>query len=420
MSEALPGEGARKVSFFAGWRAGAGLVAALAVVLSASSLLVQCARQERPVFEMKPADSIRHPGAEVKRAPQAGSGTLAGDGVAGPTMSLDPFFKYYEAHPWPETAERLRALGFTNALVVFTREIPPDHHRTMLEALHGAGLTVTLRLNPPTDFEAWEQHPDWRQRMLDGTPGRHDWRVYCCPNNPAFMDYYAGRVAGLMRDYPYDALLLSEMWFEVWGGAWRNNPVRGRYACLCDHCVAAFRDRSGADARELFNESSPLYFERPGNNALYRKWVDFRVGSVNAMGRRLAEAARAARPGLKIGYMFLADQTVEPGRTREYQAQDLEAAIRATGAEFVVIQDAWQDWTKPRLSPRFVHTYADAYLGRIRAVNPAVPVLVHADIGSLPAMKRSKRWMSRTASEARRAGFSGVVFYEFTLNLDRY
>lgn len=371
---------------------------------------------ERLRFQFTPQDGPKTPTA----LHWIGFDLVQSRGVAGPTMSLDPFFKYYDEHPWSDTAARLRGLGFTNALVVFTREIPAADHRAMIAALRAEGLAVTLRLNPPTDFEGWEAHPEWRQKMLNGQ-GRFDWRVYCCPNNPDFMDYYADRVAGLMRDYPYDALLLSEMWFEVWGGAYPFNPTRGHYACLCDHCVEKFRGRAAADARALFNDHSPLYFERKENAELYRQWVEFRCESVNAMGRRLAEAARAARPGITIGYMYLSDATVEPGRTREYQAQDLEGAIRATGARFVMIQDAWQDWTKARLrSEGFVRAYAGAYVQAVGAIDPAIPVLIHADVGSLPKMKRSARWMRQTAAHARQYGFSGVGYYEFTLNLDKY
>lgn len=347
--------------------------------------------------------------------------TLAGSrGIAGPTMSLDPFFKYYAEHPWPETAARLRGLGFTNALIVFTKEILGADHRAMLDALRAEGLAVTLRINAPTDFEAWDERPEWRQKMLNGE-GRFDWRVYCCPNNPVFMEHYVARIAGLVRDYPYDALLLSEMWFEVWGGAYAANKTRGHYACLCDHCVEKFRGQTGADARELFDAASPRYFERAENDDLYRRWVEFRCESVNEMGRRLADAARAARPGLKIGYMYLSDATVEPGKTREYQAQDLAGAIRATDADFVMIQDAWQDWMKERLRAEpFVRAYAEAYVGAINAIRPGIPVLIHADVGSLPKMKRSGLWMRQTAAHARDYGFSGVGYYEFTLNLDRY
>jgi hypothetical protein len=170
----------------------------------------------------------------------------------------------------------------------------------------------------------------------------------------------------------------------------------------------------------MFNPSSPHYFERPQNIDAYKQWVEFRVDSINNLGRKLSESARQVRPDLKIGYMFLSDATVEPGRTREYQAQDLHGAIHATDADFVVIQDAWQDWTKPDLQPDFARIYAEAYLPQIQEVKPGIPVLIHADVGSVQNMKRSGLWMRQTAAIAQVNGLNAAAYYEFTLNLDRY
>jgi len=336
-------------------------------------------------------------------------------GLAGPSISIDPLFQFYQEREWGETARLVQGEGYTNAVIVLTRVLPDAEHRRIVGAFHDAGLQCTLRINPPTDFEAYEEHPEWRQRMLDGS-SRHDWRVYLCPNEEEFAEYYCSKVARVLGAAAYDALLISELWFEVWGGPYPGNPSRGKYACLCDACARAFQKRAGTYPQELFDESSPSYFEKPGNASLYQAWCDFRVESINAFGGRIAEAAREARPGLIIGYMYLSDCTVEPGKTREYQAQDLEGALGATGAEIAVIQDAWQDWTQQALSPDFVRAYAEAYLSRARAGHPGRVVQIHADIGSLSLMRRSGLWMRRLSAQARLSGFDSPMYYEFSLN----
>lgn len=336
-------------------------------------------------------------------------------GLAGPSISIDPLFQFYQEREWEETARLVQGEGYTNAVIVLTRVLPDAEHRRIVGAFHHAGLKCSLRINPPTDFEAYEEHPEWRQRMIDGS-SRHDWRVYLCPNEEEFADYYCSKVARVLQTAAYDALLISELWFEVWGGPYPGNPSRGKYACLCDACARAFEERAGIHPRGLFDESSPSYFEKPCNAPLYQAWCDFRVESINALGRRITEAAREARPGLSIGYMYLSDCAVEPGKTREYQAQDLEGALAATGAEIAVIQDAWQDWTQQALSPDFVRAYAEAYLRRARTGHRDRVVQVHADVGSLSFMRRSGLWMRRLSAEARLSGFDSPMYYEFSLN----
>jgi len=335
-------------------------------------------------------------------------------GMAGPSISVDPLFDFYKERKWLEIADLLKCYGYTNVVIVFTRDMPYDKHREIVDAFHSSGLKCTIRINPPTDFEAYERHPEWRQRMLDGS-AKYDWRVYLCPNNENFTKYYCAKIANILKNVPYDCLSISELWFEVWGGAYRNNTNKGKYACLCDKCVEAFKIRTHIDPRELFNEKSPLYFELPENSEIYQKWVNFRADTINRFCGQIVEEAKNTRPDIKISYMYLSDCTVEPGKTREYQAQDFEGALKASQADYLVIQDAWQDWIKTNLSPDFVKNYAKAYIQRAKAVKPDIIIQAHADNGSIPAMKRSELWMRQFSAYSRCYGFNSPTYYEFSL-----
>jgi glycerol-3-phosphate cytidylyltransferase-like family protein len=113
--------------------------------------------------------------------------------------------------------------------------------------------------------------------------------------------------------------------------------------------------------------------------------------------------------------MHLSDCTVEPEKSREYQAQDPDASVKMLKPDILVIQDAWQDWTRKDLNPDFVKQYAVAYVKRIRDLDRKVHIKVHADIGSQKHMQRSYSWMREFSAHAREGGFDAPIYYEFSL-----
>jgi hypothetical protein len=239
--------------------------------------------------------------------------------------------------------------------------------------------------------------------------------VYLCPNAEAFTDYTCSRIWETLKAVKYDAIELAEPWFEIWGGPYKENPTHGKYACVCDNCRKLFQERTGIDPRVLFDENSPQYFRKKENAELYGKWVDFRVNSVIEFSGRLYRAAKEINPDIHIIHMHLSDATVEPEKSREYQAQDIDEAVKILQPDALVIQDAWQDWTKPDLKPDFVKEYARAYVKRLRSLKRDIIIKVHSDIGSLKEMRRSYSWMREFSAFAREGGFDGTVYYELSL-----
>lgn len=368
---------------------------------------------ERFRFEFLTRDSI------IQKEFKLNSFRITGSkGLAGPSMGVDPLFDFYKENSWCQTARLLGQDGVTNTVIIFTRDMPYCKHKEMIDAVHREGMACTLRLNPPTDFEAFDEHQEWRQKMLDGS-SKHDWRVYLCPNNDDFRTYYIKKISDIVKNTDYDCLLISELWFEVWGGAYKNNPTRGKYACLCDKCCAKFKAQTGINPAELFDENSSLYFEKPENKKAYKLWCDFRADTINGFCRDLVAEVRKVRPEIKINYMYLSDCTVETDSVREYQAQDFEGIIKSIMPDIVVIQDAWQDWLKEDLSPEFTKYYVSAYLQRARQIKPDIVFQVHADIGSIKKMTRSIEWMNKFSSYTQYYGGDSPMYYEFTLNLQK-
>lgn len=337
-----------------------------------------------------------------------------GDPMRGPWSAVDPLFAYYQFSPWPRTARAMKNFGFRGAEIIIIKDTPGiEEQQKIVEAFHREGLMCILRLYPTTDFDAFHRHPDWRQITLDGS-SQHDWRVYLCPNSDGFTEHIRAKTAEIVKAVPYDAIELSEPWFEIWGGPYPENPQQGKYACLCDNCRAKFKALSGTDPRELFDPQGERWFLKEANRALYEQWMDFRVDTILDFSKKLFDAARSVRPGVKIVHMHLSDCTVEPGRIREYQAQDFEKAIQVINPDAMIIEDAWQDWVKPETRPDFIRAYGAYYLKPIRKLSATIKVFGHADIGSLAPMQRSYSWMREFSAHAHEAGFDGVDYYEFT------
>ncbi len=344
--------------------------------------------------------------------------TAVTSGVFGPTVCVDPQFAYYSHQSLAETMEKIRAAGFTAVQVIDTGRLSPETHRKWAECAHSLGLAAVLRIYPPTDLEIYESHPEWRQRMLGGAEGRFDWRVYVCPREPAALDALCDKLATTLQAASYDGVQLAECWFEQWGGPEiAPGQPRPHYACVCERCLQAFRDQTGLDAREMLtNPASPYYWRRAGVGAdAYAVWVQQRVDAVSSMTLRLVQAARRVSPRIVVNLMVLSDATVEPGKTREYQGVDWQALLTSVQPEILTIQDAWQDWTRADLPPTFIREYGKAYCGTAKRLLPQVFLMTHADVGSLPASRRSSSWVAEFQQESIRSGFDAASFYEWSI-----
>jgi hypothetical protein len=223
------------------------------------------------------------------------------------------------------------------------------------------------------------------------------------------------KVERFCREVPYDGIQLAEPWFEVWGGAYKSNPTRHAYACLCEDCRREFKKIANLDPIELFQDDSPHYFEKPENHVAYEEWMKFRVDAINSFSNRCYQAARRGRPGIKIVHMYLADCTVKLDASREYQAMDLEEIIKSINPDMLTIEDSWQDWTQPGLKPSFILKYGEAYTERIKKIAPHLKIQSHLDIGSRKDTKRDYRFIREFSALSHRAGFVSPSYYEYSI-----
>jgi sialidase-1 len=342
-----------------------------------------------------------------------------GGGVYGPSIAVDPCFKYYQQHPLAEVCRHIREQGFTSVhLVDFgAAGSGPAVLQRFADAVRAEGLAPVLSIYPGTHSALYRAHPEWHQRMLTGIDGKCDWRTYLCPNQPGFVAAYCEYVENQMRAGGFDGIQLSEIWFESWGGPAVNGKPNPNYACVCDACVARFKSATGVDAREMLtNSASRSYFQKPENAALYARWVEQRVQSIQDFGQAILAAARRANPKACIQIMYMADARVQLNGGREYLGDDLDRMVKEWQPDVLTLEDAWQDWGQGKLGAGFVADYARAYKARVEQLRPGLFIMSHADIGSQPASKRSPQWIQRFAEETVRAGLGAPSFYEWHIS----
>jgi hypothetical protein len=143
----------------------------------------------------------------------------------------------------------------------------------------------------------FKDHPDWVQRKITGEPAvftggaafwidKGDEDVWISPYAPEWRRLYMQRIRqiaatgidGVYVDIPY--------WmthFEGWEDSW---------ASFDDYTVAAFRARTGLDARKDVRLGD---YDDPG----FRRWVRFRIDSLTEFMREIDSNVKAANPNCK-------------------------------------------------------------------------------------------------------------------------
>ncbi len=142
-----------------------------------------------------------------------------------------------------------------------------------------------------------KDHPDWLQRKITGEPAMFtagaafwiapgDEDVWISPYATEWRKQYMQRVRqiaatgidGIYVDIPY--------WmthFDGWEDTW---------ASFDDYTVAAFRARTGLDARRDLKLGD---FEDPN----FRRWIDFRIATMTEFMREIDQNAKSVNPQIK-------------------------------------------------------------------------------------------------------------------------
>ena len=143
-----------------------------------------------------------------------------------------------------------------------------------------------------------KDHPDWLQRKITGEPAvftggsafwirEGDEDVWITPYATEWRKQYMERVrqiAGTGIDGIYVDIPYWMTHFDGWEQTWSS---------FDDHTVAAFRAKTGLDARKDLKLGD---FSDPN----FRKWIDFRIETMTDFMREIRDQARSVNPQIKV------------------------------------------------------------------------------------------------------------------------
>jgi hypothetical protein len=171
------------------------------------------------------------------------------------------------------------------------------HHAGNRAFVYIAGTECITANADQTPHTLAKDHPDWLQRKISGEPAifgggtafwiaKGDEDVWISPYAAEWRKIYMARVRqiaatgidGIYVDIPY--------WmthFDGWEDSW---------ASFDDYTVAAFRQRSGLDARRDLKLGD---FSDPN----FQKWVDFRIQTITDFIQEIDRTAKSVNPEIK-------------------------------------------------------------------------------------------------------------------------
>ena len=146
----------------------------------------------------------------------------------------------------------------------------------MVALCHQNGIGVVAYCSLIFDRWASDNHPEWRQKLLDGSDADRTSRFgLVCPNSP-YRDYAARWADELLTHYPVDGIRFDMTFWPA--------------ICYCKYCRERYDREVGGELPKTIN------WEDPG-------WVGFQRKREEWLGdfaSHMTETARHARPGASI------------------------------------------------------------------------------------------------------------------------
>ncbi|WP_268624261.1 N-acyl-D-glucosamine 2-epimerase [Paenibacillus alvei] len=338
--------------------------------------------------------------------------------LVGPTIQVDPTFRYYQDRSAASIADEIIQNGFVGVHYFVVNE--NNVNRELIEAFKQRGLYVWALVLGNGSYSVEGFPPEWPSWQMELLKPVNDGYYRFSPHSKDYVQWKKQKLAQLVRDYPFDGIEVAEPYFPEWDGI-----KRGVYGDVGPLAQAAFKEQYGHPRIPHFtNPRDPDYYLT--NKALYQDWIDFRVKAVNSFLNEVMNGeggVREARCDILVATWSLA---IDAGpdsvaKLRELQGLDAAAMISAVQPDLHFLQTHWPDWMKPqsKLPPQYIRSYQN-FVDQIRAVHPNIPLGVQADIGSTLSMVKDRSWLQEFGEVAQDMGFSTWTAYEYHLGKYMY
>lgn len=332
----------------------------------------------------------------------------------GPSMQIDPGFPYYQNRSEESIVSEIRGAGYKIVHYVLTAE--SNVNPALLREFQKEGIGVWYLTFCNGSYSAKDLPADWEKwrmvtrRTLENKPPDPSF-LHLCMNNPAYRAWKKKAVTSLLRQHPFQGIDLVEPHWPEYPG-----PSAPAYGCFCDSCKALFRkyypEEEGLPT--LLDPNGPR--GEKGNPALWAKWIQFRIRSLNEFLNDLVngpDGIRKSAPGVMVCVWTLPlteDGGVE--RMRQDSGEDASLVAKIVRPDLYGFQTHWPDWIRKDLKPDYVQKFRP-FLEQVRQVNPKMPFLIQADTGSLKDNRRSWQWIREFEANCKQLGVGSTTCYEY-------
>lgn len=233
---------------------------------------------------------------------------------------------------WNQATAKLQRAGFNTLFVNFasagaafypSKVLPSvasattDSMATGIALAHQRGiavhakLIVTFMFKAPVTFQKKLIAEDRVMRGADRQPILQSGRAWLCPSNPANRALMRAAVSEILSRYRVDGVQFDYIRFN-------ENP-----SCFCAHCRQEFEQSIGRKLKRW-----PGDVLGGGDTARFIQW---RIGVINAWVSDLAGTVRTQRPGITISAAVFPDLN----RAREEKGQDWKGWLDRRQIDYV-------------------------------------------------------------------------------------
>ncbi|HBD08497.1 MAG TPA: hypothetical protein DCZ69_09565, partial [Syntrophobacteraceae bacterium] len=235
-----------------------------------------------------------------------------------------------------------------------------DYDR-LINLCHANGILVYAWLEPPqVTYKFWQDHPEWREKNVDGQDARASWRYPMAMTEPACLDAMISEYRSLLLSHDFDGVNLAEIYFESGiDGPAEPQKLTPMHPSARDE----FKQLHGFDPAALLQRGSPQFWRR--HAAAWNKYEDYRIDKIVQVHERLlefAESVSKVRPGFDVIVTAL-DSLGNP-ELRRTQGIDIGRIVdlRKRFPFLLNVEDPQSAWSD---DPRRYRDIAESYRQRL-------------------------------------------------------
>ena len=283
-----------------------------------------------------------------------------------------------------------------------------------IKACHRNGIAVYAWFwLPQVTPKFWEDHPDWREKTATGADGKVGYRSLMNLENPACYRAAMDWVKGLLNQYEWDGVNISELNFDY---DLKDLYDPAHFVPMNADVRADFHKRAGFDPIQLFQPSSPRYYKN--DHAALEKFLRYRENLVADWHRKILgelEPLRRAKNFEVIDQILdsLHSKSVRPGTGMDSRRV---VALMKDFNFTLQVEDPSEFWMKPAdRYRRFAQTYLKLVKDTSRLMFDVNVVPRDITPTNLPTLTATGTELARTVVAAASASNRVAIYSENTV-----